>query len=59
MDGRINVSFEDVKQVVAPALNHRLLMNFEAEADKVTTEQILDRIVAELTTETDYVQRPL
>lgn len=59
LDGRINVSFEDVEQVTMPALNHRIMLNFEADADKVTANQILRKIVEELKPETDYVQRPI
>ncbi|HHT9119615.1 MAG TPA: AAA family ATPase [Candidatus Hypogeohydataceae bacterium YC41] len=59
LDGRINVSFEDVNQVVGPALNHRIMLNFEADADKVTPGQILNQIVEELKPETEYVQRPV
>ncbi|HHT9133785.1 MAG TPA: AAA family ATPase [Candidatus Avalokitesvara rifleensis] len=43
LDDRINVSFEDVDRVVVAALNHRILVNFEAEADKVTTHDILKK----------------
>ena len=43
LDDRINVSFEDVDRVVVAALNHRILINFEAEADKVTTNDILKK----------------
>lgn len=48
LDGRINVSFEDVDRVVVPALNHRILVNFEAEADKVTPHNILEKVMATL-----------
>ncbi|MFQ5862074.1 MAG: AAA family ATPase [Candidatus Brocadiales bacterium] len=48
LDNRINVSFEDVDKVVIPALNHRILVNFEAEADKVTTHDILEKVMNEL-----------
>ncbi len=41
LDGRANVSYEDVDKVLFPALNHRMVLNFEAEADKVTAENIL------------------
>ena len=44
LDGRANVSYEDVDRVLAPALNHRVVLNFEAEADKVTAQDILRRI---------------
>jgi MoxR-like ATPase len=42
--GRINVAFEDVRRVALPALRHRLILSFEAEAKGVTA----DRVVAEL-----------
>ncbi len=42
--GRVNVSFDDVRRVAAPALRHRLILNYEAEAKGVTA----DRVVAEL-----------
>ena len=41
LDGRANVSYEDVDGILFPAINHRLVLNFEAEADKVTAEEIL------------------
>jgi MoxR-like ATPase len=41
MQGRFNVSFEDIELVAAPALRHRLILNFEAEAEAITTDQIL------------------
>jgi MoxR-like ATPase len=42
--GRVNVAFDDVRRVALPALRHRLILNYEAEAKGVTT----DRVVAEL-----------
>lgn len=45
LDDRINVSFEDVDRVVVAALNHRILVNFEAEADKVTTHDVLKKVM--------------
>ena len=39
--GRVNVSFEDVDRVVAPALNHRVVLSFEAEADKRSAADII------------------
>jgi MoxR-like ATPase len=43
--GRFNVSFEDIQAVAAAALRHRLILNFEAEAEGVTTDLILNEIV--------------
>jgi len=42
--GRVNVSFDDVRRVALPALRHRLILNYEAEAKGITA----DRVVAEL-----------
>src|SRR3954471_20559152 len=44
LEGRAQVSFEDVKRAAPPVLRHRILRSFEGEADGVTT----DRVVAEL-----------
>ncbi len=43
-DSRINLSFEDIKEVIIPALRHRLILTFQAEADSVTADQILEQI---------------
>ncbi len=45
MEGRVNVSLEDVDHLIVPALNHRIVLSFEAEADRRTADEIL----AELT----------
>ncbi|MBA7583717.1 hypothetical protein ES708_25665 [subsurface metagenome] len=44
--GRFNVSFEDIQSVVQPSLRHRIILNFEGEAEGVTVESILDDILA-------------
>ncbi len=48
LDGRFNVSKEDLFRAARPALRHRLLLNFEAEADGVTADQLVDAIVAQV-----------
>ncbi len=48
LDERINVSRDDVAEVLLPALRHRIIVNFEAQAEGVTPDQIL-RDVAEKT----------
>lgn len=45
LDGRLNVSFEDIRRVFLPAMRHRVLMNFEAQAEGVTSDQILLEIL--------------
>jgi MoxR-like ATPase len=46
MDGRYNVSFEDVRALAKPVLRHRVLMNFHAESEKVTSDQVIEKLVA-------------
>lgn len=46
--GRFNVSFEDVRAVALPALRHRLILNFEAEAEGVTTDKIIEQVLNEV-----------
>ncbi len=45
-EGRFTVSFDDVAEVALPALRHRLIVNFEAEAEGVTTDLVLQKIMA-------------
>lgn len=44
LDGRYNVAREDVQRALKPALRHRILLNFEAEADGMTSDQLLETI---------------
>jgi MoxR-like ATPase len=44
--GRFNVSKEDLKRAAKPALRHRILLNFEAEADAMTADRVIDDVVA-------------
>lgn len=43
--GRFNVSLEDLQVAALPALRHRLILNFEAEAEGITTDHVLDQIL--------------
>jgi MoxR-like ATPase len=45
LDGRFNASFEDVRAVAKPALRHRVLPNFEAQAENVATDAVLDAVL--------------
>lgn len=45
LDGRANVSYEDVDRVAVPALNHRLVLNFAAEAEAIDPAVIIERIL--------------
>jgi MoxR-like ATPase len=44
--GQAFVSVEDIRAVALPALRHRILLNFEGEADEVNTDAIVDELLA-------------
>ena len=46
--GRFNVSFEDIQAVAAATLRHRLILNFEAEAEGITTDHIITQILKDV-----------
>jgi MoxR-like ATPase len=46
--GRFNVSFEDIQTVAAATLRHRLILNFEADAEGITTDHIIAQILKDL-----------
>ncbi|HEX6135480.1 MAG TPA: MoxR family ATPase [Longimicrobiales bacterium] len=45
MRGRTHVSFEDVRALAHPVLRHRILTNFHAESERVTTDRIIERLL--------------
>jgi MoxR-like ATPase len=45
LDGRFNVSVEDVRNAALPALRHRVILNFEGEAEGITTEAVIRSIL--------------
>ena len=47
-DGRANVAFDDLSACAAPALRHRLILSFEAQADGVSTDQVIEHVLADL-----------
>ena len=47
LNGRYNVSFDDIKAVAKPVLCHRLLLNFEALSDNVSAADLIDKLIAE------------
>jgi MoxR-like ATPase len=46
--GRFNVSFEDIQTVALAALRHRLILNFEAEAEGITTDHVIAQILKDV-----------
>lgn len=45
MQGRYHVSFEDVRALAGPVLRHRVLMNFHAESERVTSDAIIEKLI--------------
>jgi len=45
MRGRYHVSYEDIRAVYTPVLRHRILLNFHAESDKMTQDDILKKVL--------------
>ncbi len=55
LEGRYNVSFEDVRRVYLPAMRHRVILNFEAQAEGADTDQVLLEILEKLPEKADDV----
>jgi len=53
LEGRYNVSFEDVRRVFLPAMRHRVILNFEAQAEEMDTDQVLLDILEKLPEKAD------
>jgi MoxR-like ATPase len=45
LDGRYNVSFEDLRRVYLPGLRHRVLLNFEAQAEGIDPDEVLLKVL--------------
>jgi MoxR-like ATPase len=48
LDGRYNVGFDDVRKSYLPALRHRILLNFEAQAENIPADQVLEGILGDV-----------
>ena len=45
MHGRYHVSFEDIRALAHPVLRHRVLTNFRAESEGVTSDALIDELL--------------
>ena len=45
LQGRTHVTFEDVQALYTPILRHRILLNFQAESERLTTDSLLKRLL--------------
>lgn len=51
LQGRLHVSNEDIRAMAHPVLRHRIITNFNAEAEGITTEKIIDWLIRDVSTE--------
>lgn len=45
LDGRVNVSADDIRYVIYPVLRHRLVTSFSAESDGLTTDDLIRKLL--------------
>ena len=45
MHGRYHVTFEDIRSLATPVMRHRILLNFQAESDRLKPDDILNRLL--------------
>ena len=55
LDGRFNVSFEDLRRVYLPTLRHRVILNFEAQAEGMTTDDVLLELLEKVPEQADDI----
>src|SRR6185312_5114566 len=53
LDSRFHVSFKDIKETIIPAMRHRIILNFEGEAEGITTDMVLEKVIAETPTQVE------
>jgi MoxR-like ATPase len=46
--GRLNVAYDDIRAIALPALRHRIILNFEAESNDVSSDDVLRGLLAEV-----------
>ncbi len=57
LNGRTNVSLEDIQKLAAPVLRHRIVPNFTAESEGVTSDHLIERLIRETTTDESELTR--
>jgi MoxR-like ATPase len=50
LHGRSHVSFDDIKAMAHPVLRHRILLNYRAEAEGITVNKVIDRLIENMPT---------
>ncbi|MDX1927386.1 MAG: MoxR family ATPase [Pirellulaceae bacterium] len=57
LNGRTHVAVEDIQALSKPVLRHRMVVTFAAESDGISTDDVIDRLVAETPTSEDELTR--
>ena len=45
LHGRYNVAYSDIRELAPSVLRHRMLLNFHAEAERITTDEVIRRLL--------------
>ncbi len=45
LEGRYNIAFDDIRELAAPVLRHRLFLNFEALSDGITSDDVIKELI--------------
>jgi MoxR-like ATPase len=48
LDGRFSIDFSDVRRIAVPVLRHRISTNFQAQAEGMSSEKIVERLVKDI-----------
>ena len=59
LHGRFNVAYDDVDEVAAPALRHRIILNFEGEAEGATSDDVIAEILKTAASRGAAIRPPL
>jgi MoxR-like ATPase len=57
LEGRFHVQVEDIQELAKPVLRHRMVVNFAAESEGITSDDVIDRIIAATPTTEDELSR--
>jgi MoxR-like ATPase len=57
LEGRFHVQVEDIQALAKPVLRHRMVVNFAAESDGITSDEVVERIIAATPTTEDELSR--
>ena len=48
LDGRYNVAYDDLREAALPAMRHRLILSFEAQAEGITTDTVITDLLEQV-----------